>query len=164
MEQQQKPNSQRQASVGETIRQIADQLKQESKLQIKVTSQILGAAAQISENHDRLIDEVVDMVEEDLDNQVRMCQTNKFTVDVLKRQFKTLREAKSHFGVKANSWATLSNKLKISSAQNSIFTDHSNTSAIKRLEAIESEIKIMRTEVSQVLFLLKQLTINSLNN
>jgi hypothetical protein len=127
MKQQQKATVQRRASVGETIRQIADQLNQESNLQIKVTSQILVAAAQISENHDRLIDEVVDMVEEDLDDQVRIHNTNKFTVDILKQQFKTLGEAKAHFGVKANSWATLSNKLKAPSVQNLIFTDHSTT-------------------------------------
>jgi hypothetical protein len=56
-----------QGTAGDRIRVIADQLKQETSLQIKATSRILGAAAQISENHDRLIDEVVELMEEDLE-------------------------------------------------------------------------------------------------
>ncbi len=164
MEQQQKSTLPQQTSVGKTIRKIADQLKQESNLQIKVTSQILGAAAQISENHDRLIDEVVDMVEEDLDHRAQTYKADKFTVDVLKQQFKTFGEAKSHFELKANSWATLSDKLNSLSDQSSIVTHCSKTSVTNRLEIIEHEIRIMRTEVSQVLFLLHQLTHNSLKN
>jgi len=58
----------RKGTLGEQVRKIADQLQQDTELQIKATSRILGAAAQISENHDQLIREVVDMVEEDLDN------------------------------------------------------------------------------------------------
>lgn len=157
MEQQQKSFSQRRASVGETIYQIADQLKQESNLQIKAISRILGSAAQIAENHDQLIDEVVDMVNEDLDNQGRVHQTNHITVDILKQQFRTLGEAKSHFGLKANSWATLAKKLNHASTQNLISPDRSRTSVPKRLDVIEGEIRIMRSEISQILFLLEQL-------
>jgi hypothetical protein len=62
----QKIISQEKTTVGEQIRQIADRLKQETSVQVHATAQILGAAAQISVNHDRLIDEVVEMVEEDL--------------------------------------------------------------------------------------------------
>lgn len=60
-------NSQPSPTFGDQARQIADRLRKETNLQVKLTAQILGAAAQIAENHDRLIDEVVDMVEEDLD-------------------------------------------------------------------------------------------------
>jgi hypothetical protein len=58
-------------TAGDRIRKIADQLKQETSVQIKATSRILAAAAQISQNHDRLIEEVVEMVEEDLEQQVQ---------------------------------------------------------------------------------------------
>jgi hypothetical protein len=151
---------QQRVGLGETVRQIADQLKQESSLQIKATSHILGAAAQIAENHDRLISEVVDMIEEDLDNQAPVNQTHTFTVDILKQQFRTLSEAKCHFGLKANSWATLANKLNNPSVRNPISTDCSKTSVTKRFDAIENEIRIMRAEVSQILFLLKRLILD----
>jgi hypothetical protein len=150
-------DTKRKGTLGEQVRKIADQLQQDTELQIKATSRILGAAAQISENHDRLIGEVVDMVEEDLDNQTRVYQTNTFTADILKQQFRTLGEAKSHFGLKANSWATLANKLSNPSVQNPVSTDRAKTSVSKRLDAIEGEIRNMRTEISQILFLLKQL-------
>ncbi len=153
---QQKSTSQRQSSAGDNIRQIADQLKQETNLQIKATSHILGAAAQISKNHDRLIREVVDMVEEDLVQQISVYQTKTYTIDILKQQFKALGEAKAHFGLKANSWATLVNKLN----SPLIHTDLSKNALSKRINAIESEIKIVRAEVSQILFLLKQLTLD----
>ncbi|PLZ95451.1 hypothetical protein CI594_14765, partial [Fischerella thermalis CCMEE 5196] len=64
--------TQRKAKLGDQIRNIANRLKQETEVQIKATSRILGAAAQISENHERLINEVVDMVEEDLNQQTQM--------------------------------------------------------------------------------------------
>ncbi len=99
------------AKLGEQIRNIADRLKQETDVQIKATSRILGAAAQISENHDRLINEVVDMVEEDLNQQTQTYQRYIYTVEILKKQFKTLREAKDHFKLKATSWESLANKL-----------------------------------------------------
>jgi hypothetical protein len=149
-------DTKRKRTLGEQVRKIADQLQQDTDLQIKATSRILGAAAQISENHDRLIREVVDMVEEDLDK-TRVYQTNTFTVDILKQQFRTLGEAKSHFGLTANSWATLANKLNSSSAQDPISIVRAKTSVSKRLDAIEGELRNMRTEISQILFLLKQL-------
>lgn len=82
--------TQRSETLGEQVRRIADQLKEESDLQIKVTSRILGAAAQIAENHDRLICEVVDTVEEDLDKKTYVYPTNAYTVETLKQQFRTL--------------------------------------------------------------------------
>jgi hypothetical protein len=150
-------DTKRKGTLGEQVRKIADQLQQDTDLQIKATSRILGAAAQISENHDRLIREVVDMVDEDLDNQNRIYQTNTFTVDTLKQQFRTLGEAKSHFGLKANSWLTLANKLNNPFVQDPTSIVRDKTSVSKRLNAIEGEIRTMRTEINQILFLIKQL-------
>lgn len=109
--------NQSKAKLGEQIRNIADRLKQENEVQIKATSRILGAAAQISENHDRLINEVVDMVEEDLNKQTQTYQKDIHTVDILKQDFKTLREAKDYFKLKATSWESLAKKLNDSSSQ-----------------------------------------------
>ncbi|MFQ4142500.1 hypothetical protein [Chlorogloeopsis sp. ULAP02] len=109
--------TQHQAKLGEQIRNIADRLKQETKVQIKATSRILGAAAQIFDNHDRLINEVVDMVEEDLNQQTQSYQKEIYTVEILKQEFKTLREAKDHFKLKATSWESLASKLNDSSSQ-----------------------------------------------
>jgi ATP-dependent Lon protease len=153
----QRATSDQPSGLGSKIRHIADQLAQETDIQIKATSSILSAAAKISNNHDRLIREVVDMIEKDLDNQTRVSQTTSFTGDMLKQQFGTLSEAKSHFGLTANSWATLANKLNNSSIQTPISTHQTKISVSKRLDAIEGEIKTMRTEINQIFFLLKQL-------
>jgi hypothetical protein len=108
------------AKLGDQIRNIADRLKHETEVQIKATSRILGAAAQISENHDRLIDEVVDMVEEDLNCQNDMPQKQRYTVEILKQQYKTLRDAKKHFYLKVNSWEALVNRLNTLSVQSPV--------------------------------------------
>jgi hypothetical protein len=105
------------AKLGDKIRNIADRLKQETEVQIKATSRILGAAAQISENHDRLINEVVEMVEEDLEKQTQAYQKDIYTVEILKQQFKTLREAKKRFQLKATSWESLVNQVNNSFSQ-----------------------------------------------
>lgn len=141
--------TQRKQKLGDRVRSIADQLKQETELQIKATSRILGAAAQIAENHDQLINEVVDMVEEDIDQKTQAEQTI-YTAKLLKQQFKTLRDAKAHFELKANSWVDLVNKLNSPSPRSLL-------SVSERLNAIESEVKIMCVEMSQILSLLKQL-------
>jgi len=149
--------TQRKQKLGDRVRMIADRLKQETEVQIKATSRILGAAAQIAENHDRLIDEVVDMVEEDIDQQTRARQTNIYTVDLLKQQFKTLREAKDRFGIKAKSWIELVNKLNNLSIPNQSSEKQSQTSVTERLDVIESELKIMRDRLDEIAILLKQL-------
>ncbi len=105
------------ARLGDQIRSIADRLKEETDVQIKATSRILGAAAQIAENHDQLITEVVDMVESDLDLEKQVSQKHIYTVDILKQQFKTLRDAKAHFNLKVNSWESLINKLNTAFSQ-----------------------------------------------
>ncbi len=154
-------HSQRQASLGEQVRKIADQLKQETNLQIKATSRILGAAAQIAENQDRLIHEVVEMAEDDLAQPPQMFLTNAHTVDTLKQQFGTLSKAKAHFGLKAASWAALVDKLNPPSAQNSTPAQPVRPLASdERLETIEHELRLIRAELSQVLSLLKQLTLD----
>ncbi|MEH2449514.1 MAG: hypothetical protein V7K18_28110 [Nostoc sp.] len=106
--------------LGDQIRSIADRLKQETDVQIKTTSRILGAAAQIAENHDRLISEVVDMVELDLNLEKQVFQKHIYTIDILKQQFKTLRDAKAHFNLKVSSWESLVNKLNAASFQTTI--------------------------------------------
>ena len=100
-----------QLNLGDRIRGIADQLKQETHVQIKATSRILGAAAQISENHDRLIHEVSDMVQEDLDQvsalmPVELIPVELVEVEQLKQRFKTLAQAKTHFKVTASTLIT----------------------------------------------------------
>ncbi|MEH2116387.1 hypothetical protein [Nostoc sp.] len=108
------------ARLGDQIRSIADRLKQETDVQIQATSRILGAAGQIAENHDRLINEVVDMVESDLNAEKNVYQKHSYTVDILKQQFKTLRNAKAHFNLKVSSWESLVNKLNATSHQTTI--------------------------------------------
>ncbi|MEH2044436.1 hypothetical protein [Nostoc sp.] len=108
------------ARLGDQIRSIADRLKQETDVQIQATSRILGAAAQIAENHDRLINEVVDMVESDLNAEKQLSQKHIYSVDILKQQFKTLRDAKAHFNLKVTSWELLVNKLNAVSCQTTI--------------------------------------------
>jgi hypothetical protein len=61
--------------------------------------------------------EVVDMVEEDLNQQTQIYQRHIYTVDILKQQFRTLREAKDHFKLKASSWESLAKKLNDPSFQ-----------------------------------------------
>jgi hypothetical protein len=118
-------SSQDKPKLADQIRNIADRLKHESQVQIKATSRILGAAAQISENHERLINEVIDMVEEDLNNEANMSQKQSYTVEILKQKYKTLRDAKAHFNLKANSWDALVNQLNTVSLQSSVVEDSS---------------------------------------
>lgn len=117
-------SSQGKTKLGDQIRNIADRLKHESQVQIKATSRILGAAAQISENHERLLNEVVDMVEEDLNNEANMSRQQSYTVEILKQKYKTLRDAKAHFNLKANSWEALVNQLNTLSLQSSVAEDN----------------------------------------
>ena len=123
------PTTQKQnkARLGDQIRSIADRLKQETDVQIKATSKILGAAAQIAENHDRLISEVVDMVESDLNLEKQVSQKHIYTVDILKQQFKTLRDAKAQFDLKVSSWESLVNKLNAASSQTIIIQNKSQS-------------------------------------
>lgn len=154
------PNNQK-PRLGDRIRSIASQLREEGDLQIKATARILGAAAQIAQNHDRLIDEVVEVVEEDL-AQAEAQSVEPYSAAQLKSQFKSLKEAKTHFGIKAGSWAALVDKLnetnastsssvkKVSLERDSLAKD----SLVSRLESLESEMRALRGDVDKVIDLL----------
>lgn len=144
----------RKPTLGDRIRGIANQLRDESEVQIKATSRILGAAAQIAQNHDRLIDEVVEMVEEDLDQQAQVQPSEPYTVEKLQQQFKTLKDAKAHFGIKASSWATLASKLNEQPTNSGSSGSRSQDPLIRRLEAIEHEVQALRGDINQALNLL----------
>ena len=141
-----------QTNLGDRIRDIADQLKQETYVQIKATSRILGAAAQISENHDRLIEEVSDMVQEDLDQAPDLVSIEPVAVEQLKQQFKTLAQAKVHFNVKANSWLALIEK--INERAKTPFPILEKSSVSQRLESIDIDLKALRTDLDQVMSVL----------
>ena len=151
--------SDRKETLGDKIRKIVSQLREETDLQVKLTSRILGAAAQIAENHDRLIDEVVDMVEEDLEQKNDVNPLNTYTVENLKQRFKTLKAAKSFFELKSSSWDDLVKKINNSSIQNQGFAKQVKASIPERLDIIEQEIKALRGDVGQILVLLQQLMI-----
>lgn len=157
-------------TLGDRIRGIADQLKEESDIQIKTTSRILGAAAKIAQNHDHLIDEVVEMVEEDLDQQTHTESSKSYTVEQLQKQFRTIKDAKAHFNIKANGWAALASKLNEQLANSNSQTSKPQTnersnnsssqasklqnSVIQRIESIEHEIQVIGGDVKQVINLL----------
>ena len=141
-----------QSNFGDRIRGIADQLKQETHIQIKATSRILGAAAQISENHDRLIDEVSDMVQEDLDQASALVSMEPITTEQLKQQFKTLVQAKTYFDVKASSWVALAEKVNAKTEQP--LPSLKKSSISQRLEAIDIDLKTLRTDLNQVMSML----------
>lgn len=133
------------STYGDRIREVADQLKRETQLQIKVTSRILGAAAQISQNHDRLIDQVSEMIQEDLAQEATV---ERVTIDQLKKQFKTLSEAKKHFKLTANSWSALTDKVNQSIGILPLNTEQS--SVPQRLDSIESQLKLLGDDLSQI--------------
>lgn len=149
-------------TLGDRIRSIASQLRQEDNLQIKATSRILGAAAKLAENHDRLIDEVVEMVEEDLDQHAQQGQQPaSYTAEQLQQQFKKLSDAKAHFGIKASSWANLASKLnnqaKSSPVAASPKPNTSQDTVAQRLEAIEHEMQMLRGDINRAVALLEQI-------
>lgn len=144
---------QQQNSVGNEIRKIANRLQEEQILQIKATSQILGAAAQISKNHDQLIDEVVQVIEENL---IQSSRKDVCTIEIIKKKFRTLREAKLYFGLKARSWENLVQSLNTMPNNSNFFGNSINASIIKRLDLMEEEIQIIHAEIRQILSLLTQ--------
>ena len=138
-------------TLGDRIRGIANQLRQENDVQIKATARILGAAAQIAQNHDRLIDEVTEMVEEDLNQQEQVHACEPYTVEHLQRQYPTLKDAKAHFGIKASSWVALVSKLNQEPINSGSPVTQPHDSLLTRLEVIEREVKAMRTDIHQIL-------------
>ncbi|MBM0745249.1 hypothetical protein JOY44_27645 (plasmid) [Phormidium sp. CLA17] len=145
------------SALGDRIRNLTSQLRQERDVQIKATSRILGAAAQIAVNHDRLIDQVVEMVEDDLDQQTQLKPSAPRTGEQLKQQFKSLKDAKAHFNLKANSWDALAAKLNEASIDSSPKAANAQDSMVQRLAAIEQEIQLLRGDMNQVLNLLSLL-------
>lgn len=144
------PSAQK-TTLGDRIRDIANQLRQEDEVQVKATSRILAAAAQMAQNHDQLIHEVVEMVEDDLYQHAQSSQPS-YTSEQLQRQFKSLKEAKAHFGVKASSWASLVTKLNEAATPPK---PPVQDQVMQRLEAIERDVQIIREDVTQVLNILK---------
>ncbi len=141
-------------TLGDRLRGIAQELRQENDTQIKATSRILGAAAMIAQNHDQLIGEVVEMVEEDLE---RGQVVVTYNVAVLKQQFKTLKAAKDHFGIKANGWDALVAKLNEGSSYTADVLDASQDQVSRRLGEVEAAIKSLQVSMDQVLGLLQQM-------
>lgn len=141
-------------TLGDRLRGIAQELRQETDTQIKATSRILGAAAMIAQNHDQLIGEVVEMVEEDLERGQAVVTYN---VAVLKQQFKTLKAAKDHFGIKANGWDALVAKLNEGSSYTADVLDPSQDEVSRRLGEVEAAIKSLQVSMDQVLGLLQQM-------
>ena len=150
--------------LGDRIRAIAQHLRQEDEVQIQATARILGAAAQMAQNHDRLIDEVVDMVEDDLVQVETSALAQGYTVEQLKQDFKTLKAAKAHFNLKAKSWEALAEKLKQSSPSGpgypaktvpktpkDVFQDDGTSALVEqRLQGIEQELQAIRTDLKQM--------------
>lgn len=141
-------------TLGDRIRGIANQLRQENDVQIKATARILGAAAQIAQNHDRLIDEVTEMVEEDLNWQEQVHACEPYTVAQLQRQYPTLKAAKAHFGIKASSWVALVSKLNQQPMNSGSPVTQPQDALLPRLEVIELELQAMRNDMNQILNLL----------
>lgn len=141
----------RKPTAGDRIRSIANQLRQESDVQMKLTARILGAAAQISQNHDHLINEVVEMVEEDLNQQLQPNLSEPYTVEQLKKQFKTFKDARAYFGLKVVSWIDLASKLNEQPISAAPLISSSENTVSQRLAAIEQEIQMMRGEINQLL-------------
>ena len=151
------------SALGDRIRSIAGQLRQESQVQIRATSRILGAAAKLAVNQDHLIDEVVEMVEADLNQEAHASQiATVYTVKHLKQQFGKLNEAKAYFGFKASSWSALADKLNEThstpdSSYPSERTDQTHADIPQRLTAIEQELQVIRKDINQALKLLDRL-------
>lgn len=161
----------RKLTLGDRMRNIASQLRQEDDVQIKATSRILGAAAQLAENHDRLIDEVVEMVEEDLDRTLQPSSPEPYTVELLQQQFESLKQAKAHFSLKARSWAALVEKLNKQSSipstnKTSVVVDTPPVSrspqnqrmqdpVSQHLEIIGQDLQMMRADMNRMIQLLE---------
>ncbi len=91
-----------------------------------------------------MTNEVVEMVEEDLEKQTQTYQKDIYTVEIIKQQFKTLREAKKHLKLKATSWESLVNKVNDSFSQNIIPENQALSDRIlesKNTREIESDRK-----------------------
>ena len=138
-------------SVGDRIRDIANRLQSNHTVQVKATSRILGAAAQLAQNHDRLIDEVSEMVQEDLQQTASLSSPPAYTVEALKQEFSSLKAAKHHFGVSARGWTALADKLNSpDSAQAASSPSSSQRTVSARLDAVEQELQHIRMSLATI--------------
>ncbi|MFQ4135023.1 hypothetical protein PGN35_001765 [Nodosilinea sp. PGN35] len=148
------------ATLGDRLRGIAAELRQETDTQIKATSRILGAAAQMAQNHDQLIGEVVEMVEADLERSEQLEALIPYKAANLKQEFKTLKAAKAHFGLKASSWDALATKLNeannISVSSEPELSNNAHNQVLERLDGIELKVLALQNTVEQVLALLQE--------
>jgi hypothetical protein len=148
------PPSNSGSGLGDRIRNLTQRLRQEDEIQKKATAKILGAAAQMAQNYDRLVDEVVAVVETDLATHP---QPPSFNIEKLKQQFKTLKAATDHYQVKANSWQKLVEKLNNGTtvaAQTASESPPPNS----RLDALTLEVRQLRQDMDFVLSAIAQLT------
>lgn len=141
------------STLGDRIRSLTSQLRQERDVQIKAASRILGTAAQIAVNHDHLIDQVVEMVESDLDQQSQLQPSELYTVERLKQKFKSLKDAKAHFNLKAASWDALAAKLNETSPAAKAVSKkrRSQDDVAQCLDEITQELQLLRGDMNQVL-------------
>ena len=155
--------------LGDRLRDVARQLRQEEQVQIQATSRILGAAAQLAQNNDRLVEEVVEMVTEDLS---QAPPPERYTAANLEQQFDSFKAAKEHFGLKAGGWKNLAEKLNALPPEPTetsaplpaqpIQQNSPQPSTNPRLTAIEQELRAMRTDLNRLLQLVEQLVQQSL--
>jgi hypothetical protein len=101
------------------------------------------------------------MVEEDLDRREQSEILAPYDVSDLKKEFKTLKAAKAHFGIKANSWEVLATKLnetnRISVHSETGIPNPTQNEVLKRLSAIEQDMKSLQGSMEQVLGLLREI-------
>jgi MoxR-like ATPase len=139
------------SGLGDRIRNLTQKLRQEDEIQVKATVKILGAAAQMAQNYDRLVDEVVKVVEADLQHQPPITYTEK----QLRQQFTNLKAAKSHFNIKASSWSVLVEKLNTQARQPSNLTE--DASLELRVKNLELGIQRIQVQMTDMLALINQL-------
>ena len=156
----------RKKRFSDSIRQTIDDLQAEDQLQTRITSRILGAAAQISDNHERLIEQVAEVARDDLEK-MEALSAQRHTPEGLKQEFQTLNCAKAHFEIKARSWSALAKKLngtndaRQSPAQHSAKAEgkraERETELSERLARLEEKLEKMQADLSLVLQLLSTL-------
>lgn len=140
------------------VRQVADELKVEDELQKRITARILGAAAQISNNHEHLIDEVAEVSRDDIDRIEALQSSPVHSVRQLKLKFKTLSQAKAHFGVTARSWKSLVEKLNSEVSELMPEGDkRQEQGTTERLAQIEQRLEQLQVDVQTILGIVSKL-------
>jgi hypothetical protein len=143
------------SGLGDRIRNLTQQLREADQVQTEATVRILKAAAVMSQNYDRLVDEVVEVVEHDLVQPVKV-GGDTYTEQALKQQFSSLKEAKSHFNIPARSWSVLVDKLN-ERATAAPTNAAPPVDLVQRVMALEASVDMMREEMSQIRALLNSM-------